>query len=419
MILSQRSVFQMGKQPYLDRRGILMERLQKGLIFVPGSSGCGVNPNFVYLTGLCELRGALLMAPGGTRIGTGRLHPGPDYVRGRIAQQVLFLPPGDPLAAQWGEDSAATLDSVTADELGMDAVIGSGEMNAVLAQSLAAASLLFYVRGTPPSLDGDDDSDARFVARLRRRFIGLEVRDGSRDVHEMRRLKDADEVAAIEAAVAVTAKALDRVLGLLGPGIEESAIEGEITRVYRAAGARHAFDPIVGAGPNALSLHYKENSRSINEGDLLLIDTGAALRGYGADISRTYPAGGRYSDRQREVYEVVLRAEEAAIAAARPGMLMGDLHAVAWKLIDDAGLAEHFVHGLGHHLGLETHDVGDVHRPLQPGAVITIEPGVYISSEGIGVRIEDDVLITEEGCRVLSEAIPRRPDEIEARMAGE
>lgn len=408
----------MNKQPYLDRRGILMERLQKGLILVPGRSGGGVNPDFVYLTGLAEPRGALLLAPGGTRIGTGRLHPGPDYVRGCMAQQVLFLPHSDPLASQWGEDSAATLESVTAEGLGVDAVIGSAELNTALSQALATASLLFYVRGAAPSLDGDDDADARFVARLRRRFLGLEVRDGSRDVHEMRRLKDAEEVAAIEAAVAVTAEALDRVLGMLEPGMGESRIEGEITRVYRAAGASHAFEPIVGAGRNALSLHYKENSGSVGSDDLLLIDTGASVRGYCADISRTYPAARRFSDRQREVYEVVLRAEKAAIAAARPGVLMGDLHAVAWGVIDDAGLAEHFVHGLGHHLGLETHDVGDVHRPLKPGAVITVEPGVYIADEGIGVRIEDDVLITEEGCRVLSDQIPREPDEIEARMAG-
>ena len=212
----------MNKQPYLDRRGILMERLQKGLIFVPGRSAGGVNPDFLYLTGLAEPRGALLLAPGGTRIGTGRLYPGPDYVRGRMAQQVLFLPPSDPLASQWGEEAAATLDSVTAEEAGVDAVIGCGEMNAVFSQSLAAASLLFHVRGAAPSLDGDDDADARFVARLRRRFIGLEVRDGSRDVHEMRRLKDAGEVEAIEKAVAVTAEALDRVLGMLRPGMQES-----------------------------------------------------------------------------------------------------------------------------------------------------------------------------------------------------
>jgi Xaa-Pro aminopeptidase len=288
----------------------------------------------------------------------------------------------------------------------------------VLGQALAAASRLYYVRGAQPSLDGEDDADARFVAKVRRRFLGIDVLDGSGDVHEMRRLKDASEVASIERAVAITAKAVARVIDVLRPEMMESEIEGEITRVYRAAGAKHSFDPIVGAGRNALSLHYKENNGPIDDRALLLIDTGASIEDYCADISRTFPVGGRFTDRQREVYEAVLRAEKAAIEAAKPGVLMGDLHAIAWEEIDRAGLSEHFIHGLGHHIGLETHDVGDLYRPLQPGAVITVEPGVYIPDEGIGIRIEDDVLITESGCRVLSAAIPREADEIERAMAG-
>jgi Xaa-Pro aminopeptidase len=234
----------------------------------------------------------------------------------------------------------------------------------------------------------------------------------------MRRLKDDDEIGAMQRAANVTAEALDLVLGLVRPGLHEYEIEAEITRVYRGRGAAHAFEPIVGAGPNALSLHYRQNAGPIGEGQLLLVDTGAKVDGYCSDVTRTYPAGGRYLHRQREVYEVVLRAQEAAIAAARPGALMGDLHATAYEVIDAAGLGEHFVHGLGHFLGLEGHDVGDLNRPLRPGAVITVEPGVYIPDEVIGVRIEDDVLITEDGCRVLTGAIPKGAEEIERRMAG-
>jgi Xaa-Pro aminopeptidase len=408
----------MKAQPYLDRRGILMEQLQKGLIFVPGRGPSGVNADFLYLTGIAEPRGALLLAPGGTRIETGRLHPGPDYVRGRLAQQLLFLPPADPLAARWGEDSAATLDDLTAADVGVDAVMASTQLNDVLGNALQRAGLLFYSRAWEPSLAGADDPDALLAARIQRRFLGLEIRDARPAVHEMRRLKDQTEIGCLERAVAVTAEGLDRVLRMARPGLNECEIEAELTRVYRGRGARHAFDPIVGAGPNALSLHYKENSGPIGEEQLLLVDTGAAVEHYCADITRTYPAGGRFTDRQREVYETVLRAQEAAISAAGPGVLMGDLHATTWAVIDEAGLSEHFVHGLGHHLGLETHDVGDVHRPLSPGAVITVEPGVYIPDEKIGVRIEDDLLITESGCRVLSEAIPKEVEEIERLMAG-
>jgi len=234
----------------------------------------------------------------------------------------------------------------------------------------------------------------------------------------MRRVKDRTEIAAVERAVAVTAEGLDRVARIARPGLHEYEIEAELTRVYRRHGARHAFDPIVGAGPNALSLHYKDNSGPIDEGQLLLIDTGAAVDHYCSDVTRTYPASGRFTDRQRDVYETVLRAQQAAIVAARPGVLMGDLHSTAWKVIDEAGLSRHFVHGLGHYLGLETHDVGEIQQPLAPGAVITVEPGVYIPDEKIGVRIEDDVLITESGCRVLSQAIPRSVEEIERLMTG-
>jgi len=393
-----------------------MEQLQKGLVFVPGLGPSGVNADFLYLTGIAEPRGALLLAPGGTRIETGRMHPGPDYVRGRLAQQILFLPPGDPLAARWGEDSSATLEEVSAEDAGVDVVMAGSQVTEVLDQALRTANLLFYVRAWEPSLAGAEDRDSALTHKIRQRFLDVQVRDGSHAVHEMRRLKDRSEVESIERAVAVTAEGLDRAMRMARPGMNECEIEAELTRVYRGRGARHAFDPIVGAGPNALSLHYKRNSGPIDEGQLLLIDTGALVDHYCSDITRTCPASGRFSDRQREVYEAVLRAHQAAIDSARPGVLMADLHATAWNVIDEAGLSDHFVHGLGHYLGLETHDVGEVHRPLAPGAVITIEPGVYIPDEKIGVRIEDDVLITESGCRVLSDAIPRTVAEIEGLM---
>jgi Xaa-Pro aminopeptidase len=395
-----------------------MEQLQKGLIYVPGRGAAGVNPNFFYLTGIAEPRAALLLAPAGTRIETGRLFPGPDYVRGRMVQQILFLPPSDPMASRWGEDSAATLEQVSAEQVGMDAVMSTGLLDAVLTQAFQAASRLYYVRGFVPNLEGADDPDSAFVTKARARFLDLRVHDGSPAVHEMRRLKDDEEIGAMERAAAVTAEGLANVLGMVRPGMHEHEIEGELTRTYRAHGASHAFEPIVGAGPNALSLHYRDNSAQIGEDQLLLVDTGAKVDGYCCDVTRTYPAGGRYTKRQREVYDVVLAAQEAAIAASRPGAMLGDLHANAYEVIDKAGLAEHFVHGLGHHIGIEGHDVGNLYRPLQPGAVFTVEPGVYIPDEVIGVRIEDVVLITEEGCRVFTGAIPKTAEAIEQRMAG-
>jgi Xaa-Pro aminopeptidase len=408
----------MSSQPYLDRRRKLMQQLGDGLILVPGETSGRLSQNFLYLTGISEQRGALLLAPQGMRAFTGRLHPGPDYVRGRMVRQLLFLPARDPLASRWGEDSKATVDDASAEECGVDAIFSSSETESLLSPALQSAGLLYFVRGAAASLSGPDDTDSAFVAKLRRRFIDLRVSDGSPAVHEMRRRKDEGEIAAMEKAIAVTAEAMAVVMSSARSGMREHELEAEITRAYRRQGGSHAFDPIVACGDNALKLHYSDNSGSLEQGRLMVVDTGASIDGYKADITRTLPVGGRFDKRQRKVYEVALAAEREAISSAGPGVLLGDLHAKAYQVIDDAGLGEYFVHGLGHYLGLEAHDVGDYYRPLEPGAVITAEPGIYIPDEGIGVRIEDDLLITESGCRVLSEAIPKTIEEIEQAKAG-
>ena len=403
-------------QPYRERRERLLEACDAGLVLVRGAGAEGPNPNFFYLTGIEEPQAMLLLARAGIRIGTGRRYPGPDYVRGRMAQQLLFLPPHDELAARWGEAGSATTRTIAAGQVGVDAVLGTPEAGPLLAQELRRSERLHFVRGYPAALDGRDD-DASFVARIRERFFHLRVDDATATVHEMRRDKDADEVRQIEHAVGVVAQVLDAAIERVRPGVKERELEAEITRVYRAHSGTHAFDPIVASGANALLLHYRDNAGRLEAGDLLLIDTGASIDGYKADISRTFPVDGRFTDRQRQVYDVVLDAERQVIDAVRPGGLIGDLHARAYEAIDRAGFAEHFPHGTSHHLGLETHDVGDLHRPLVAGNVITVEPGIYLRDESLGVRIEDDVVLTEDGCRILSEAIPRSAEEIERRMA--
>ncbi len=400
------------------RRDCLLEHLPDGMILVRGAGPRRTNPNFLYLTGIDEPAGALLVSGAKLRVGVGRSNPGPDYVHGRRVRQVLFLPERDALAATWGEQGAATTESIRATDVGVDVVLPSSALASTLSSNLQRAGRLHYVRATLPSLLGDEDDDSSWIAQVRRRFIGLPVGDATPVVHEMRRSKEPIEVEAIERAVGLTAAALDALVRLLRPGIREHEAEAEIARVYRAAGATHAFEPIVACGPNALKLHYRDNAGPIEPGRLLLVDSGACLDGYRSDITRTFPVDGSFSERQREVYETVLRAQQAAIAACRPGVLLGDLHAKAFEVIGDAGYGAHFIHGTGHHLGLETHDAGDIHLPLQAGAVITIEPGIYLTDEAIGVRIEDDVLITDDGHRVLSAAIPRGVDEIETWMAG-
>ena len=408
----------MNREPYLERRRRLMDTISEGWIVIRGRGPEGHNPNLFYFTGLSEPAAALVLAPSGVRIGTGRKNPGPDYVRGRMVRQVLFLPPADPLAARWGEDGAATLGAVDPQSLGLDVALPATELDEALTAWLGTASVVHLVRGFPASLAGPNDPDADFATRIRDRFLGVTVRDATPAVQQMRRVKDTAEQQAIRRSIDVTHQALEAAIRGMAPGRRECELEAEIARVYRAHGGTHAFEPIVGGGPNALKLHYTRNDGTLRDGELLLVDTGVALAGYRSDITRTLPVSGKFSARQREVYEVVLRAADAAIAACRPGALLGDVHARAYEVIAAAGFGgQDFPHGIGHHLGLDTHDVGDPQRPLEAGCVVTIEPGLYLAEESIGVRIEDDVLISGEGARILSESIPRGAGEVEAWIA--
>jgi Xaa-Pro aminopeptidase len=405
-------------QACLERRQRLMEELPEGLVLVRGAAPSGVNENFRYFTGLAEPQGALLLAPEGARIGTGRRHPGRDYVKGKQVRAILFLPSRDPLLAKWGEDATAVADDTTPQAHAVDAILPASDFTEVLGKALLDVEVLHIVRSTVPTLAGGPDLDALFVEDLRRRFFGITVTDVSALVHGMRRLKGPEEIVQIEQAALVTREAVEHVMRVARPGMREHELEGEVLRVYRSHNAGLAFETIVAAGQNANLLHYRANAGRVMGGDLILLDTGASLAGYKADVTRTFPAGGRFSPRQREVYEVVLRAQQAVIEACRPGVKLEELHAIAWDVIDEAGFSAHFPHGTSHYLGLDTHDVGQVAEPLEPGAVITVEPGIYLSDEGFGVRIEDDVLITGNGHRVLTEAIPKTVAAVEALTAG-
>jgi Xaa-Pro aminopeptidase len=189
------------------------------------------------------------------------------------------------------------------------------------------------------------------------------------------------------------------------------------------------YAPIVGAGPNSTALHYDKLARKIEDGDIVVLDVGAQYSGYSADITRTIPANGKFTKRQREIYDVVLGAQNAVFAALKPGTnycKSGDhsLYKISYDYINSHGrdlhgkkLGQYYIHGLGHDIGLDVHDPGEYCKPLEAGMVVTVEPGVYIPEENLGVRIEDDVLITDTGYELLSKRLPRDPDEIEKIMA--
>lgn len=399
------------------RRAALMESFPDSAILVRGGAPAGVNPNLFYLTGIDEPEAVLVLSAAGLRVGTGRQHPGPGYLSGHRAHQVLFLPQDDAVAERWGEGASVSFGSTTAEALAVDQLFSRAELNDWLNSWLQGWEEIAFVAAAPPSLGDRTDGRDPLIDQIRSQFLNMRFVDATSTVGRMRSVKDETEVAAIERAAEVTRDGFLSAMRTLRVGATEHQIEGCLTAAYRSAGATHGFGAIVGAGRNALKLHYRDNRDAISEGDLVLIDSGAHLNGYGADVTRTVPANGTYSARQRELYQAVLDAQEAAIDALCPGVTLGELHAIAWKQLDRAGLANYFVHGIGHHLGIETHDAGDIHVTLEEGAVITIEPGVYLGDEGIGIRIEDDLLVTSDGCRQLSLGIPKSIDEVESFLA--
>ncbi|MEN0019685.1 MAG: M24 family metallopeptidase, partial [Planctomycetota bacterium] len=257
------------------------------------------------------------------------------------------------------------------------------------------------------------------LRRATSRIPGSSVAMDREIVPAMRRAKDDSEIELIRRAIANTAAGLQDGMAAVQPGMTEFELRTIIETAFHREGSRRlAFGSIVGSGPNSCVLHYRgeHDHRVMNAGELVLCDVGAEVENYAADITRTFPVSGKFTPRQREVYEVVLQAADAAIEAIRPGVTFRELNDIAREVIESAGYTDDMPHGLGHFLGLYVHDAGNYHLPLTPGTVITIEPGIYLRDEAIGIRIEDDVLVTETGSEMLSTGIPRTVGEIEAAM---
>ena len=256
----------------------------------------------------------------------------------------------------------------------------------------------------------------------------LKLSEPGRITLPLRQIKSQAEILQLQKAIDATCSAERRALGAIRPGVHEFELRALVEATFIREGCRGwGFPPILCAGQNTLILHHETYDRRIEPGDLVLLDIGAEFGFYSADVTRTFPASGRFSRRQREVYQAVLDAQEATIRSLRPGMPFGSVNETATREVaaglkrlglikEDSEARKYFPHGASHGLGLDVHDPMPL-RQLAPGMVITVEPGIYIPEEGIGVRIEDDVLITEDGARVLSAAAPRSVEEIEALMA--
>ena len=278
---------------------------------------------------------------------------------------------------------------------------------------------------------GEGGGNSSFLSRLRQLAPFASIENVAPEIAKLRSVKSAGEIDLIRKSTEATIEAHFAAMQAVRPGVYEYEIAALMKYEYERRGCeRSAYPPIVGSGFNSTVLHYDKNRRRMEAGDMLVLDVGGEYSGYATDITRTLPVSGRFTKRQREIYEIVLGAQRAAIAAARPGASLrrsgpNSLHRIALEYLNEEGkkrlgepLGEYFIHGLGHHVGLAVHDPSERSATLQPGMVITIEPGVYIPDEGLGVRIEDMILITEDGNEVMTRRLPRDPDEIERIMAG-
>lgn len=252
-----------------------------------------------------------------------------------------------------------------------------------------------------PSLNGHIEDISHIIARLRRN-------------------KSKKEIEALYKAIDITIMGQEAAIQTIEPGKFENEIQGAIEYVFTSSDTSLAFASIVGSGKNSTVLHYTSNNQQMKSGDLVVVDIGAEFNHYCGDITRTYPVSGKFSKRQREIYDIVLETQQYIADLAKPGMWLSNkdkpessLNHLAKEFIKLKGYDKYFLHGIGHFLGLDVHDVGDYNEPLQSGDVITIEPGIYIAEENIGIRIEDNYWIYQDGAVCLSEQLPKSADEIE------
>jgi Xaa-Pro aminopeptidase len=373
--------------------------------------------NFYYLTGHNEEGAALLILPPDA---AGKDWKGP--------QEILFLPPRDPSEERWNGPRMGPADPGIVGERGFAAVQPYPQLKARLAELAKSYHEIYTI---VPHADDTGYPHARESSTwLTQAAPGLALRDAAPALGAMRQIKSGGEIALLSKAIELSVDAQLAAMRMVRPGLYEYQVAAKMVEIHAAGGCEgEAYAPIVGTGFHSTVLHFNELNAQIKDGDVVLLDVGGQYSGYTADITRTLPANGKFTPRQREIYQIVLGAQDAALAKLKPGMTLGgsgpnSLYQIAYDYLNTHGkdregrpLGSYFIHGLGHHIGLEVHDAGDPNRPLEPGMVVTVEPGVYLPEENIGVRIEDDFLITATGYRMLTARLPRNIDEIEAIMA--
>ncbi|HEX5228897.1 MAG TPA: Xaa-Pro peptidase family protein [Bryobacteraceae bacterium] len=386
---------------FRTRRAALRQSLENGVLLLRGRAEAydpitrfQQDPNFYYLTGWREPGAALLMT---------------------ASDEILFLPSHNDRAERYSGRRIAAQDPDVRGVTGFEHVLPIDQLESELDRELKSQSRLYA-----PWAES-------YAAQLRSRYPFREVADAAPLIAKLRLVKSESEIAAIQHATDVSIQAQRQAWKHVAAGQYEYNVEARLLASFFDQGCEGpAYSPIVGAGPDGAVLHYMANQRRMDRGELVVIDAAAQCNEYASDLTRTIPVGGKFSARQRELYQAVLGAQLAAIAAVKPGARLsgdGSLTKIARDYLDahakdlhGAPLGKYFTHDIGHQVGLEVHD-GYADGPLAAGMVITIEPGVYIPEEKLGIRIEDVVLVTPNGAKLLSAALAKEPDEIEKSVS--
>lgn len=378
---------------YAARRARVAEQIKGSALILFGAPDSDLvkfkqTDNFFYLTGFTEPDAVLVIDATDDQ-----------------PQETLYIRPRDRAQERWtgittspgGDGQRAT---------GIKSVKVLADLNS------AVASILRKNKKVVTESNNRHTTD-----QLRTLAPTAELEDIAPIAARLRVKKSTTELALLEKTVAITLAGHEAAARTIAPGVWEYQVEAALEFEFRTRGAeRPSFPSIVGSGPNSTTLHYNASTRQMKAGDLVVVDIGAEYSGYAGDVTRTYPVSGKFTPRQREIYQIVLDAQKEALAKVKPGSTIQEIHRAALAYIESKGYAEQFPHGTSHYIGLYVHDVGSLRQPLEPGMALTVEPGIYIDREELGVRIEDDVVVTETGYRMLS-TFPREIAEIEALMA--
>lgn len=377
--------------------------------------------DFYYLTGHNEEGAGLIILP--------LPKNGSSGAAADIPQEMLFLPPKNPNKEKWNGVRMSPTDPGIQARTGFSSVLPFPEMRATVEKLAKTYSVMSTILPYEREIGGYPHEKA-VVDWIKSVTPNTKLEDVRARIWKLREIKSPGEIGFLTEAINLSLDSHLAAMRMMHPGLYEYQVAAKMVEVHAMGGSEaEGYAPIVGAGPNSTALHYDKLSRKIQDGDIVVLDVGAQFSGYSADITRTLPANGEFTARQREIYDVVLGAQNAALAALKPGMDYcqrgsKSVYKIAYDYINSHGkdlhgqsLGRYFIHGLGHGIGLDVHDPGDYCAPFEPNMVVTVEPGIYIPEENLGVRIEDDVLITETGYKFLSERLPRDPGQIEQIMA--